>query len=83
MTEPEETCKQEDIRDDSGRFRKGISGNPTGRPRVLLTVRGTLGQHVPKAAERLAWLVENGETHQVQLAAIKELLNRTIGIPRE
>ena len=27
------------------------------------------------------WLVENGETHQVQLAAIKELFNRTLGVP--
>ena len=30
---------------------------------MLLSVRSMLGQYVPKAAERLAWLIENGETH--------------------
>ena len=60
---PEEAREQEVIRDNSGRFRKGFSGNAGGRPRLLLTIKDTLGQYVPKAAERLAWLVENGETH--------------------
>ena len=68
-------------RDDAGRWPKGVSGNPAGRPRYRFSIREALTGHIDDTIARLVWLRDNGETHEVQLKACKEILNRSVGTP--
>lgn len=39
--------------------------------------------HGPKAVQRLAWLLENAESHQTQAFAAERLLDRAYGKPSQ
>lgn len=79
MMDPEKTTPE---RNEAGQYRKGVSGNPAGRPRRNgYSVREALSGHVSTTIQRLVWLRDNGETHEVQLKACREILNRAIGTP--
>lgn len=72
-------------RDENGRFRKGSSGNPAGRPARSAVEKETLAQILllaPKAVSCLQQLLED-ETcpHGIRLRAAEAVLLRVCGRP--
>jgi hypothetical protein len=65
------------------KFRKGESGNPGGRPKVLGEVQELARQHVPSAIAELARLALKAKSETARIAAIRELLDRGYGRPRQ
>lgn len=65
-------------RTEQGRFSKGKSGNPSGRPKEIKEVRDLARQHTKAAIARLAELMldDNGRT---AVAACTALLDRAWG----
>lgn len=70
------------MRNEKGRFIKGTSGNPIGRPRVILTVRDIAREHTNEAIETLAAIMRDAEAPAAaRISACTELLNRGHGRP--
>ena len=65
------------------KFSKGVSGNPGGRPKVLAEVQELARQHVPSVIAELARLALKGKNETARIAAIRELLDRGYGRPRQ
>ena len=65
------------------KFRKGQSGNPGGRPKVLGDVQELARQHAPKVIVELARLALKAKSETARIAAIRELLDRCYGRPRQ
>ena len=63
-------------------FEKGVSGNPSGRPKENPKVRELLKQHSVEAAETLVGLLKS-EIEKIRLMAAQEILNRTEGKPMQ
>lgn len=63
-------------------FTKGISGNPTGRPKGNPAVKELLKAHSVEAAERLVMLLKS-ENDKIVFQAAQEILNRTEGKPMQ
>lgn len=61
-------------------FKKGQSGNPSGRPKIDPEVKEILKAASPDAARRLVELM-NSEIDKIALKACCEILDRTIGKP--
>ena len=71
-----------DERDTRGRFQPGQSGNPLGRPRVILNVRDLAREHTEAAIETLASIMVDSEAPAAaRLSAASEILNRGFGRP--
>lgn len=67
-------------RDKTGKFRKGSSGNPSGRPKVPEGVKKMLKEATPEAAKLLIETVTNENAGMnFRLDAAKEILNRVYG----
>lgn len=62
----------------SGRFKKGQSGNPGGRPKVEGEIRELAQQHGPAALKRLVELMAS-ENERVAVAAAQAVLDRGYG----
>jgi hypothetical protein len=65
------------------KFRKGQSGNPGGRPKVLGEVQELARQYAPAAIVELARLALKAKNETARIAAIRELLDRGYGRPRQ
>ena len=65
------------------KFRKGQSGNPGGRPKVLGEVQELARQYAPKAIVELARLALKAKSETARIAAIRELLDRGYGRPQQ
>jgi len=68
-------------RSTDGRFLPGMSGNPSGRPRVAAEVVELAREKAPAAIERLEWLMFNAESEQTQAFCACALLDRGYGKP--
>ena len=67
-------------RDETGKFVKGKSGNPNGRPKIPEDVKKMLKAATPKAAKLLIDTVTDEKASiNVRLDAAKEILNRVYG----
>ena len=67
-------------RDESGKFIKGKSGNPGGRPKVSEAVKKMLKDATPKAAKLLIETITNEKANiNIRIDAAKEILNRVYG----
>jgi len=62
------------------RFKKGQSGNPSGRPKANPEAKEILKAATPDAARKLVALLES-RTEKIALAAATEILDRTMGRP--
>ena len=65
------------------KFRKGQSGNPGGRPKVIGEVQELARQHAPTVIVELARLALRAKSETARIAAIRELLDRAYGRPRQ
>ena len=70
-------------RNASGKFIKGASGNPTGRPKSQTGVLALARSNSIEAIERLVTLMRTAESEQVQLNAANAILDRAYGKPKE
>ena len=64
-------------------LRKGQSGNPGGRTKVLGEVQELARQHAPSAIAELARLAVKAKSETARIAAIRDLLDRGYGRPRQ
>lgn len=73
-----------DNRDQTGRFKKGMSGNPGGRPKVPEQVREMLKAATPRAAALLiACIDDENMPIKDRMDAAKTVLDRVYGKPTQ
>lgn len=83
--------KTGEIRDEAGRFKPGISGNPAGRPKGSLSVVDAIRaklQECPEGKEKtyLHYLVEKIMKKAIvddDVSMIKDIINRVDGMPKQ
>jgi Family of unknown function (DUF5681) len=60
-------------------FKKGVSGNPGGRPKTIGEVQELARQHTPLAIQTLASIAAGGKNETARVAAADKLLERGWG----
>jgi len=65
------------------KFRKGKSGNPGGRPKVLGELQELARHHAPEVIAELARLAVKARSENARIAAGRELLDRGFGRARQ
>lgn len=67
------------MRDESGKFVKGVSGNPSGRAKVPDNVRDMLKAASPEAAQKLIDTMRTCKDPKVAVDCAKTILDRVYG----
>lgn len=72
------------MRDDKGRYLVGVSGNPTGRPKIVGELKELAAVHTPQAIQTLADIMnDKNAPHAARVAASTALLDRVYGRPSQ
>jgi hypothetical protein len=77
------TGAKQTMRRADGKFAKGESGNPGGRPKAIGELRALARAHAADAIEELARLAVKAKSETARVAAIRELLDRGFGKPAQ
>ena len=72
-----------EIRNEKGQLQKGSNLNPSGMDRRRALMLRKLESLTPRALAALERLVEDESNPTVRLGAAREILNRTMGVPRQ
>ena len=67
-------------------FKRGISGNPGGRPKrteQVIEIEALARQHAPQAMEALVKIAMSGKTDSARVAAATAILDRAFGRPAQ
>lgn len=68
------------IRDESGQFNKGVSGNPTGRPKVPDEVKSVLKANTLPAVNTLVTIMQDKKAkHADRIRCAETVLDRVYG----
>jgi hypothetical protein len=67
----------------NGRFQKGQSGNPGGRPKMPREMKDAIQKRTPELLRKLFALAAQNDDLRVKTIAIKELLDRGWGKPAQ
>src|SRR5262245_46441034 len=67
----------------AGGFQPGVSGNPSGRPRIPPHARRKLKRLLPRAIEVQEELMNHAESESVRLAASQYIINQNLGRPHQ
>lgn len=78
MSDVPQNKKPEVQRDASGRIMPGSTGNPGGRPKVVVELQALLESAAPDALEKVLALVKSPD-EKVALAASRDILDRVLG----
>jgi HEAT repeat protein len=63
-------------------FKKGVSPNPGGRPKIVQAIKELAMKKSPEAFERITQLLDDPDP-RISLAAAKEILDRAYGRPAQ
>ena len=82
MDQDDETLPNKTGRNRDGRFKRGQSGNPGGRPKIFSEVKQAAREHTDAAIETLVGVMNNEEaTPAARVAAANAILDRGWGKP--
>jgi hypothetical protein len=82
MNQDDETPPNKTDHNRDGRFKKGQSGNPGGRPKIFTEVKQAAREHTEAAIEALVGVVNNEEAPAAaRVAAANAILDRGWGKP--